>query len=185
MAEITYQMVLNTLQTVGLLVGIFYYIMTLQNTKKNQQLTLETRRLQILMDIDQEMKSFENYTRIIELLNMQWTDYDDFERKYGSDNNPENFATRYSILYSLNSIGILVKDRFIDADTAYDLLGEVSTIWLWKKFESVIKETRRRYNAPNTLEYFEFLNNEVMKVRKLRGVNIAVPETFTKYVPEI
>ena len=136
------------------------------------------------MDIDQEMKSYENYRRIIELINMQWDDYDDFEKKYGSDNNPENFATRYSILYSLNSIGILVKDGFIDADTVYDLLGEVSTIWLWKKFESIITETRRRYNAPSTMEYFEFLYDEVMKVRDKRGVTVPVPETFTKYIPE-
>ena len=184
MAEITYQMVLSTLQTAGILVGIFYYIMTLRNTSKNQKLTLETRRLQILMDLDREMKSYENYSRMIELLNMQWEDYDDFEKKYGSDNNPSNFAIRQSMFYSLNSIGILMKDGFIDADTAYDQLGEVSTIWMWKKFESVINETRRRYNVPNNFEYFEFLYNELIKVKELRETSAPVPETFTKYIPE-
>ena len=43
MAEITYQMVLSTLQTVGLLVGIFYYVMTLNYSRKNQELQLETK----------------------------------------------------------------------------------------------------------------------------------------------
>ena len=33
-------MVLSTLQTTGLLVGIFYYIVTLNNQQKNQELTL-------------------------------------------------------------------------------------------------------------------------------------------------
>ena len=177
-------MVLSTLQTVGLLVGISYYILTLRNTSKNQQLTLETRRLQILMDVDKEMKSFENYRRMIELLNMQWEDYDDFERKYGSDNNPDNFALRHSMFYSLNSIGILLKDGFIDANTAYDLLGEVATIWMWNKFESVIKELRRRYNIPNSYEYFEFLYDELNKVREQRGVSVPVPETYAQYIPD-
>jgi hypothetical protein len=184
MVDVTYQMVLSTLQTVGLLVGIFYYIMTLRNTSRNQQLTLETRRMQIIMDIDQEMKSFETYKKIIELINMEWEDYDDFERKYGSDNNPENFAKRFSLLYRLNSIGILVKDGFFDVDTVYDLLGEVSSIWLWKKFEPIIKETRIRYNVPTALSDFEFLYNELIKVREQKGFSVPVTETFAKYIPD-
>ena len=30
----------------------------------------------------------------IELLNMQWTDFDDFARKYDSGVNPDNYALR-------------------------------------------------------------------------------------------
>ena len=45
MAEITYQMVLSTLQTVGLLVGIFYYVTTMRNAQKTRELTLESQEL--------------------------------------------------------------------------------------------------------------------------------------------
>jgi len=51
MAEITYQMILSTLQTVGLLVGIYYYVMTLSYTRRTQQLTLENRRAQPWMQM--------------------------------------------------------------------------------------------------------------------------------------
>ena len=51
MVEITYQIVLSTLQTVGILMGIFYYIMTLNNTRKNQEMQLETRQAQLFMQI--------------------------------------------------------------------------------------------------------------------------------------
>ena len=34
MAEITYQMVLSTLQTAGLLVGIIYYLTIMKNSQK-------------------------------------------------------------------------------------------------------------------------------------------------------
>jgi hypothetical protein len=180
---VSFEFLAIILTGLGLTASIIYYASVLRNSNKTQQLALETRRLQIIMDLDKEMKSFETYNRIIELLKMQWNDYDDFERKYGSDNNPENFAKRYSVLYSLNSLGILLKDGYIDADTAYDLLGEVSTIWLWVKFESVIMEIRQKYNVPTALQYFEFLNDELMKVRESRGINIPVPETFTEYIP--
>lgn len=60
MVEITYQMVLSTLQTLSLGVGVIYYIMTLQNTRRNQQLTLETRQAQLLMQIYQELISEAN-----------------------------------------------------------------------------------------------------------------------------
>ena len=41
MAEITYQMVLSTIQTVGLLVGISYYILTLRNAQHTRELALK------------------------------------------------------------------------------------------------------------------------------------------------
>ncbi len=47
MAEITYQMVLSTLQTAGILVGIAYYVMNLHYTRRNQEETLKTRRTMI------------------------------------------------------------------------------------------------------------------------------------------
>jgi hypothetical protein len=46
MVEITYQMVLNTLQTVGLLVGIYYYIMTLRNQRKDRMIEMAFQRMQ-------------------------------------------------------------------------------------------------------------------------------------------
>jgi hypothetical protein len=45
MAEITYQMVLSTIQTVGLLVGIFYYITTMRNAQKTRELALKSQEL--------------------------------------------------------------------------------------------------------------------------------------------
>ena len=44
MVEITYQMVLSTLQTVGLLVGITYYLIIMRNSQRAQQLQLRARR---------------------------------------------------------------------------------------------------------------------------------------------
>ena len=53
MVDVSYQMVLSTLQTVGLLVGIVYYLTIMRNSQKNQQMQLETRQSQLFMQLFQ------------------------------------------------------------------------------------------------------------------------------------
>ena len=45
MVEITYQMILSTIQTIALIVGIIYYITIMRNTQKTRELTLESQEL--------------------------------------------------------------------------------------------------------------------------------------------
>jgi len=40
MVELTYPVILDTIRTAGILIGIFYYVMTLRNTYRNRQATL-------------------------------------------------------------------------------------------------------------------------------------------------
>ena len=53
MVDVTYQMVLSTLQTAGILVGIIYYLTIMRNSQKNQQMQLETRQSQLFMQLFQ------------------------------------------------------------------------------------------------------------------------------------
>jgi uncharacterized membrane-anchored protein YhcB (DUF1043 family) len=43
MVEITYQMVLSTLQTIALIVGIAYYLIIMRNSQRNQALALRAQ----------------------------------------------------------------------------------------------------------------------------------------------
>ena len=51
MVEITYQMVLSTLQTIALIVGIAYYLIIMRNSQRNQKIQVETRQAQLFMQI--------------------------------------------------------------------------------------------------------------------------------------
>ena len=130
MAEITYQMILSTLQTVGLLVGIFYYIMTLQNTRKNQELTLksqkhaeETRKIQLMLEITEVIQSG-GQTDWRDLMSLEWTDFNDFLSKYDAENNPEIHNKRAFIWRTLNVSGLLVRDGLLDISTYIDYIGD-------------------------------------------------------------
>jgi hypothetical protein len=161
MAEITYQMILSTLQTVGLLVGIFYYIITLNNTRKNQQITIETRRTQIFLHFYGTITP-EQIKRTNELLNWEWNNYDDFKAKYWSK--IDERSKLVSVFERFQGIGLLAENDQLDLDLAYKLMN-VIVVFVWNKFESVILKRREILQRPERFRGFEFLYNEMMKRR--------------------
>ncbi len=184
MAEpVSLQTLLTYLTLISVPVGVFYHIMTLRNTRKNQELQLETRQAQLFMQIYQDMSSPEHYIRANELLTMEWEDWDDYYRKYSSENNPEAYALRNSMWYRLNGVGLLVKAGLIDVDRVYDLMSG-TILWQWKKWGDIIIRIREEYNIPGYLEGFEFIADEMVKESESRGYSADVPESYGRYVPE-
>lgn len=54
----------------------FYYINTLRNTQRNQQLAMETRKAQHYMQLLQTASTDDFLRRTVEMLNMEFRDYD-------------------------------------------------------------------------------------------------------------
>ena len=182
MVEITASLVLQVVQTIALIVGIAYYIMTLQNTRKNQQMTLESTQLRTLANFS------DNYTeadamRGAELMNMEWEDYDDYERKYGSDFNLDNYSKRMVNWGRYNTMGILLRRGLIERDLLFEY-AQHAPIQHWTKFKDVIYEMRRRYNVPLFGVDFEYLADECRKYVEEKGFDPKVPDTFFRYVPD-
>ena len=185
MVEITYQMVLSTLQTAGLLVGIFYYIMTLRNQRKNQDLQLETRQTQLFMQLFQHHISKERFQDSMKLSQMEWDDFDDFARKYDSAVNVENFAMRYNQWYFWEGMGLLLNKGLIDGDMIYHLLGSGFGILTdWDQFGSIIKEMRVRLDQPNMNFWFEYLVEEMKKIREEKTGQPWKPLESTSFIRE-
>ena len=184
MAEpLSLQTTISLLTLISLTIGVVYHIMTLRNTRKNQEMQLETRQAQLFMQIYQEMSSPEHYIRSNELLTMEWEDFDDYYRKYGSVNNPKAFALRSSMWYRLNGVGLLVKAGLIDVDRVYDLMS-TTILWQWEKWRDILIRIREQYNIPDYMEGFEFIANEMVKESESRGFSAEVPGSYGGYVPK-
>ncbi len=143
-----------TLQTIGILltgltvsIAAIYYTLTLRYTRRNQDLQLETRQTQLFMQLYQQVLSKDAQRDNFELINLEWEDYEDFEMKYGSENNPDVAAKRYYLWRQFDAIGYLLKKGLIDADMVFQL-GINVVIWQWAKWEPIITEIRVRYNMP-------------------------------------
>ena len=168
----------------GLFTGFGYYVLNVTGSRKNQRQQLETRQAQLFMQLYQDLLSENNMRSLLDLLNMEWDNYDDFELKLGSDNNPDSFVKRTSFWFRLNGIGALLKDGLLDPEKVFDLLG-TWIIWMWMKWEPIILELRIRYKQPETYSNFEYLADEMKRIRLQRGITEKLPNTFTKYFPEI
>ncbi len=173
MVEITYQMVLSTLQTVGLLVGISYYILTLRNaqhtrelTQKAQEHAVETRQLQLFMQLYEKTIAKENWTAYLEILNeWSWKDFNDFWNKYGEDNNLEAWRKLTTTCAPFEQIGLLVRDGMIEPKRVWDFYGFFLTN-LWEKILPVVDGYREKIDNERFLEWFEDLYYDMIDIRE-------------------
>jgi hypothetical protein len=104
-------------------VAAIYYASTLGEARKSRHMQLLLQNISILQNED-------SYKRYVTLMNNEWKDYDDFEKKYGSDNNPDNYAMRSSMWTWYNNLGYMVSKKFISAEEVFELQGE-GTLWAW------------------------------------------------------
>ena len=167
MAEITYQMMLSTIQTVGILVGIFYYVMALRNQNK-------IRETQWIWQLLNRKTDHGVMSGFLTMLSSNWEDYDDYLRKYDSSVNLENATTRQSSWYFFDIMGIMVKQNKIDIEMIYPFYN-MHVLLLWFKYETVIKVMREGVMDKDYMEGLEYLANEMIKMRKSRGLKIPTP----------
>jgi len=184
-------------QTVGVLVtaasvtvAAIYYIFTLRMNRKTQELALktqqqnlETRRLGLVDSIITRTYDEGFMRNVLELLRYEWTDYGDFEKKYGSENNVEAAAKRFGMWLSLNAVGGMLRNGVLSTEDCYDA-GLHGLLMLWVKYKPIIEEVRRRYWGKDYLKDYEFLSNEMMRVMKEKDPSFVFPETLDKYVPD-
>ncbi len=175
-------------QTVGVLVtaasvtiAAIYYVLTLKTNQRTLKTNLETRQAQFYMQLYDKLESPETQTRFIDVLNWSWRDYDDYEKKYGSDEHPEMYGKRSAAMYEWGGIGWLLRKGVIDRDTAFTLSNGIAAIWIWSKFEPIIREQRVRYNIPEAWSDLEYLAMEMAKEIEGRGYSSKTPEGFAHY----
>jgi hypothetical protein len=173
MVEITLPIVLQIIQTVGILVGIVYYITIMRNSQRMQKIQLETRQMQMFMQIYYRMDDVTakaHYT----LMSWEWSDFDEFMERYGEFKNPEVWSANASrVATYLNGVEILVRNGFINPTLVDDILGRAA-VELWEKMAPIIREYRVRYSATKW-EAIEYLYNILKPLRDKRLEKILSP----------
>ena len=161
--------VLTYLTLISIPVGVAYHIMTLNNTRKNQQLQLETRQTQLFMQTYQKVATPELQTLTSELNGWEWKDFDDFKEKYFDD--PKKQGDWASTMVLFDGLGVLMKEHFIDPEMLFNLeqSGTRGGVLLWFKFKPIIYEIRNRENNPELLKNMEYLVDEMIRLIKKHG----------------
>lgn len=89
------------------------------------------------------------------------------------DVEPEIASVSIAQFSYYDGIGLLVKNRMIEVGTVFQLMS-APIISLWFKCETVIKGMRTMENGPgmNYMENFEFLANEMIRMRLEKGISL-------------
>ena len=159
----TLQTLLTFLTLFSVPVGVFYHIMTLRNTRKNQQLQLETRQAQLFTQLHSEFRRAETLRLYFKALQMTWDDLDDFEKKYGLENWEERIPYT-SMSHFFEHLGVLLEEGLIDINLVIQIIGGTFKRF-WEKFEPIVLERRIRESHPQYYDKMEYLYNEIEKLR--------------------
>lgn len=150
MAEITYQMVLSTIQTVGLLVGISYYILSLRNQNR-------ARKTQLYLQMINKFSEPDYLEALGKLNDLEWSTAEDFIEDWRA---PEGRMTIRTLGNWYEGLGVLVKENLLDMRVVA-LLVTGLVIQFWDKFIPVIDEVREALEWPRFYIEAEYLYDQL------------------------
>lgn len=141
----------------GVIAGFSYYVLTVRNAHK-------ARQTQMFMPIYSRVIDAEYRRHFSDIMVWEWTDYDDWERKYYEDRN--EWAKLINVLTIQAWVGMLLERKQIDVGLVSDAM-RVPTIRMWDRIMPIIEEFRVRWDFPTFGVSAEYLYRE-MKKRKQR-----------------
>jgi hypothetical protein len=159
--QVTFQTLFQFLQTVGILVGVYYYITTIRTNQKNQELQLETRQAQLFMQWYQRfMDSTEGINALEVLKSATFDTVEEYLQLKESDEVFQKTMNELSLFYE--GLGVIVKEGLLN-------LRWIATMWsgptthYWALMEPVLEDLRVHYEYPRFLSETEYICREVMK----------------------
>jgi hypothetical protein len=117
----------------------------------------------------------DGYGDLLDLLSMDWTDFEDFKNKYDHRADPENARMRLAVWNRFETIGMLCQEGLLDIKTLYAVVGGVLQV-LWFKFKPVIEMYRETEYDQLAYSHFEYLAEKVYEYtqsRKSTGILVS------------
>lgn len=166
MVEITLSIVLQSVQTIGILVAIFYYFTIMRNTQKTRELTLkaqeqvlETRQAQLFMHIYSNWYSTDYWENWDNTMQFEFKDFDDVNEKI----TPEIRKSARSIFAFYEGLGVLVKRGLIEPSLIDDLMS-AQVLSFWERWRDFYAEMRIRRKNPMAAEWIEYLYSVIKPI---------------------
>jgi len=142
-------------------IAAFYYISTLRNTRKNQELTLETRQAQMYMQIYSESHNDPSFIDAMTIVNeLEIHTYEEFQRAR-EDENVKKALSRVGMFYE--GLGVLVKESYVSIRLVALLITGLTRSWWEGIYKPWIEDGRVKMNFRRWMSEAEYLYDELMK----------------------
>jgi hypothetical protein len=143
------------LASASVVVGVIYYALQIRHQNR-------MRQTDILMRLYSDWGREDLLKACSTVLELEFEDYDDYVKKYGASGTRGVVVDWWKVAWFFNGIGVLLQSKLADIKLIDKLFGYI-VITLWEKLKPVIEGTKKQSNQPRSLEWFEYLYNEMKK----------------------
>jgi hypothetical protein len=162
----TLQAVSYIIGSLGVFVAAIYYMFNMRAAERN-------KKIQLSMSITERLGSKEMLRDFYTLGTLDWTDLDDYLKKYdsaaNSDDTRECFAQRWSLWAEYENLGYLLRNGLVDEEMVYNSQG-VHPMIIWGRYNPVLKYYREKELGPRYFENFEYLARRIWDMGKTHGL---------------
>ena len=151
-------MLLDTIRTVGIIVGIIYYLSILRNQQKTRTIDMASRRAEQLNNFD-----FQMMIRKLTPLYSGWSTPEEYYKKYNYKDTPELNLSRAIIQNSLNHWGFLYREGIISLNFIERLHNPWHIIRFWETFKPLLINEREVMGNSEVYKDLEYLYDELKK----------------------
>jgi hypothetical protein len=137
--------------------GVVYYALQLRHQNR-------VRQTDTLMRLYSAWGSEDLQKAAWTVLELKFEDYDDYVKKYTTSGTPTNIGI-FRVAWFFNGIGVLLQSKLADIKLVDKLFGYM-VIWLWKIMKPIVEGERKSYDQPKSLEWFEYLYNEMQRFQQ-------------------
>lgn len=160
MVEITLPVILQIVQTTGILVGIVYYLSIMRNMQKTREQTLKNQ---------EEAEKARQRDLILQRIHgfdipfaRAWGDvmFKDPERwneVYDPNKNLDTWANMVYLQNRYQNVGVLLKEGYIEGDLLFQIFNPGSIIAAWEHFKANILSRSKSRSQPDLFSGFEYL----------------------------
>jgi hypothetical protein len=147
------QTVSIAIASAGVFLAAIYYIFQIRHQTRLRQTDL-TMRLYTSW-VSKEMTE-----PWLKVMNLEFTDFDEFKRKYGEylSENPENAAV-LAVMNSFLVMGFLLQKKLVD----YEIVRQLPIGMTWNKMKPIVEGVRKQFKNTSMYVEFEYLYNEMQK----------------------
>ena len=158
------QTVLTYLTLISVPVGVFYHIMTLRNTRKNQEMQLETRQAQLFMQLYDKTMSKEFTDAHKEFSGLRFDDYTEYKDWIMNlPENPKKYDAWAYLATFYEGLGLLVMEGLASIRMVSVFMGS-TIIGFYERFGGeYVHKLREETGSKGTLSETEYLYNEIKK----------------------
>ena len=147
---------------IGIIISILYYTSVLRNANKTQQIQLDTRQAQLLMQIYNRMDTPEKAKAVNHIMKMKFSSFEELIRDYIEAPDQETWNYVLSVVIMLEGQGVMIKQNYVKIESIGHLLGGF-VVFFWNLFDSYKTEIREYLGYSKWASETEYLYTELMK----------------------